>query len=538
MAVWGIERDWGRTVMKVLIADPVADEGIELLRSVAEVDVRTDLEPEELVNIIGDYEGLVVRSQTQVTAEVIAAGSKLQVIGRAGTGIDNVNVDEATRRGIVVVNAPTGNTVSAAEHAIALMLSLARHIPQASAALKGGVWQRSKYMGTELRGKTLGIIGLGNVGSEVARRACGFEMRVIAQDPFVSEEMAASMQVELVSMERLLKESDFITLHLPLTPQTKGLIGPKELAMVKPTVRIINCARGGLIDEELLVKAIQEKKIAGAAVDVFPKEPATESVLFGNDEVIVTPHLGASTAEAQTTAAMDVAGQIVAVFKGQTPRYAVNASFVSAEAMSLLGPYMAAATAGGRLARQLVEGQVNSIQLRYEGEITAYDTNPLKASVLGGLLEGVTEERVNIINAGLLAARRGISVVEQKKEKCENYSSLITLEATTSAGNTTVTVTVIRDEPHIIRVDNYWIDIVPSDSYFLFSDHIDRPGLIGSVGKITGDADINVSYMYLSRLKPRGQALMILALDEPLPEEQIQQMLALPDVHTVKLVRL
>jgi D-3-phosphoglycerate dehydrogenase len=292
------------TVMKVLVADPIADEGIEVLRSVAEVDVRTGLKPEELVNVIGDYEGLVVRSQTQVTAEVISAGARLQVIGRAGTGVDNVNVDEATRRGIVVVNAPTGNTVSAAEHTIALMLALARHIPQANAALKSGVWQRSKFMGTELRGKTLGIIGLGNVGSEVARRACGFEMRVIGQDPFVSEEMAASLQVELVSTERLLKESDFITLHLPLTPQTKGLIGPKELAMVKPTVRIINCARGGLIDEELLVKAIQEKKIAGAAIDVFPREPATESVLFDNDEVIVTPHLGASTAEARRHAGL------------------------------------------------------------------------------------------------------------------------------------------------------------------------------------------------------------------------------------------
>ncbi|UCB43065.1 MAG: phosphoglycerate dehydrogenase [Dehalococcoidales bacterium] len=524
--------------MKVLIADPVADEGIELLRSVAEVDVRTGLKSEELINVIGNYEGLVVRSQTQVTAEVIAAGVKLQVIGRAGTGIDNVDVDEATRRGIVVVNAPTGNTVSAAEHAIALMLSLARHIPQANAALKRGAWQRSKFMGTELRDKTLGIIGLGNVGSEVARRARAFEMRVIGQDPFVSEEMAASLQVELVTMERLLKESDFITLHLPLTPQTKGLIGLKELAMVKPTVHIINCARGGLIDEELLVKAIEEKKIAGAAVDVFPKEPATESVLFGNDEIIVTPHLGASTSEAQTMAAKDVAGQIVAVFRGQTPRYAVNVPFVSVEAMSVLGPYMAAAAASGRLVRQLVEGQVNSIQIKYEGEITAYDTNALKASALGGLLEGVTEERVNLVNASLLATRRGISVVEQKREKCENYASLITLEATTSAGTTTVTVTVIRDEPHVIRVDNYWIDIVPSDSYFLFSDHIDRPGLIGSVGKITGDADINISYMYLSRLKPRGQALMMLALDEPLPEEQIQQMLALPDINTVKLVRL
>ncbi|UCB42950.1 MAG: phosphoglycerate dehydrogenase [Dehalococcoidales bacterium] len=524
--------------MKVLVADPVADEGIELLRSVAEVDVRTGLEPEELVKVIGDYEGLVVRSQTQVTAEVITAGVKLQIIGRAGTGIDNVDVDEATRRGIVVVNAPTGNTVSAAEHTIALMLSLARHIPQANAALKSGAWQRSKFMGTELRDKTLGIIGLGNVGSEVARRARGFEMRVIGQDPFVSEEMAASLQVELVTIEQLLKESDFITLHLPLTPQTKGLIGPKELAMVKPTVRIINCARGGLIDEELLVKAIEEKKIAGAAVDVFPKEPATESVLFASDEVIVTPHLGASTAEAQKMAAKDVAAQIVAVFKGQTPRYAVNVPFVSAEAMSVLGPYMAAAAASGRLVRQLVEGQVNSIQIKYEGEITVYDSNALKASALGGLLEGVTEERVNLVNASLLATRRGISVVEQKREKCENYASLITLEATTSAGTTTVTVTVIRDEPHVIRVDNYWIDIVPSDSYFLFSDHIDRPGIIGSVGKLTGDTDINISSMYVSRLKPRGQALMILALDEPLPEEQRQQMLAMPDINTVKLVRL
>jgi D-3-phosphoglycerate dehydrogenase len=524
--------------MKVLVADPIADEGIEIIRSVAEVDVKTGLEPEELIAIIGDYEGLLVRSQTQVTADIIAAGTKLQVIGRAGTGIDNIDVDEATHRGIVVVNAPTGNTVSAAEHTLALMLALARHIPQASTALKGGAWQRSKYMGTELRGKTLGIIGLGNVGSEVARRARAFEMRVVGCDPFVSEDMAASLQVELVPMERLLKESDFITLHLPLTSQTEGLIGPKELAMVKPTVRIINCARGGLIDEEFLARAVGEKKIAGAAVDVFPTEPATESVLFNVDEVIVTPHLGASTAEAQTLAARDVAEQVVAVFNGQPPRYAVNVPFVSADAMSVMGPYMAAASAGGRLVRQLEEGQVNSIQITYEGEITAYDTNNLKASALGGLLEGVTEERVNIVNANLLATRRGISVVEQKQARCENYASLITLDATTSAGTTTVAVTVMRDEPHVVRVNNYWIDIVPSDSYFLFSDHTDRPGLIGSVGRITGDADINISYMYVSRLKPRGQALMILALDEMLPEEQQQQLLSLPDVNTVKIVRL
>jgi D-3-phosphoglycerate dehydrogenase len=524
--------------MKVLVADPIAEEGIEIIRPVAEVDVKTGLKTEELVAIIGDYEGLLVRSQTQVTAEIIAAGRKLQVIGRAGVGIDNIDVDEATRRGIVVVNAPTGNTVSAAEHTLALMLALARHIPQASTALKGGAWQRSRFMGTELRGKILGIVGLGNVGSEVARRARAFEMRVIGCDPFVSEDMAASLQVELVPMERLLKESDFITLHLPLTPQTKGLIGPKEMEMVKPTVRIINCARGGLIDEELLAKAVDEKRIAGAAVDVFPQEPATESALFHVNEIIVTPHLGASTAEAQTLAARDVAEQVVAVFQGQPPRYAVNMPFVSADTMSVLRPFIAAAAAGGRLVRQLVEGQVNSIQITFEGEITAYDTNTIKASALGGLLESVTEERVNIVNANLLAARRGIAVVEQKKARCENYASLVTLDATTSAGTTTVAVTVLRDEPHVVRVDNYWIDIVPSDSYFLFSDHTDRPGLIGAVGKLTGDADINISYMYVSRLKPRGQALMILALDEPLPEEQRQQLLSMPDINTVKMVRL
>jgi len=523
---------------KILVADPIADEGIGILRAVGEVDVRTGLKPEELTAIIGEYDALVVRSQTKVTADVIRAGARLQVIGRAGVGIDNIDLDEATRRGIIVVNAPTGNTVSAAEHTIALMLALARHIPQANAALKAGAWQRDKFMGTEVRNKTLGIIGLGNVGSEVARRARGLEMRVIGHDPFVSVEGAGRLQVELVPLNRLLKEADFITLHLPLTPQTRGIIGLKELALVKPTARIINCARGGLIDEELVAQAVAEGKIAGAAVDVFAKEPTTESVLFGRDEVIVTPHLGASTSEAQAMAATDVAEQVVGLFKGQPARYAVNLAFASPETMVVLSPYMEAVSAGGSLMRQLVEGQMNALRIRYEGEITDYDTNALKAAALGGLLGGVSEERVNLVNANLVAARRGITVVEEKETTCRNYASLVTLEATTSSGATTVAVTVMRDEPHVVRVNNYWTDIVPYDGYFLFSDHRDRPGLLGAVGRITGDADINISYMYVSRLKARGEALMILALDEPLPEEQQQQMLALPDIHTVKLVRL
>lgn len=524
--------------MKVLIADPISDAGIDILRSHAQVDVKVGLKPEEIIPIIGDYEALIVRSQTQVTAKIIEAGKKLQVIARAGVGIDNINVDEATRRGIVVVNAPTGNTISAAEHTIALMLSLARHIPQANALLKSGKWRRNEFMGTEVRDKTLGIIGLGNVGSEVARRAQGLGMKVIAYDPFISVDHARNLQVELIPLEQLLKESDFITLHIPLTSSTKELLGAKGLALVKPTVRIINCARGGLIDEKELVKALKEKRVAGAAIDVFSTEPATESELFECDNTIVTPHLGASTTEAQATAAIDVAKQIIDIFEGRPARYAVNAPFISAETLSALAPFIEVALTLGRLVSQLVEGQMNAIKIKYEGDISNCDTNILKAATLGGLLESISEERVNLVNANVVAARRGLSVVEQKEATCENYASLITVEVTTSAGATTVVGTVLYGKSHVVRVDNYWIDIVPTGGYFLFSDHRDRPGLIGAVGKITGDADINISTMHLSRLKPRGQALMILALDEPLPEKQRQEILSLPDVYSAKLVKL
>lgn len=524
--------------MKVLIADPVSEKGIEILQQHAKVDVKTGLKTEELIPIIGDYEALIVRSQTKVTAEVIAAGKKLQVIGRAGVGVDNVDIEEATRRGIVVVNAPTGNTISAAEHTIALLLALARHIPQANASLKSGAWKRSAFMGTEVRNKTLGLIGLGNVGSEVARRARGLEMKLIANDPFISAEHARNLQVELVPMKQLFKEADFITLHAPLTAKTKGMIGEKELALVKPTVGIINTARGALINEEALAKAVKEKRVAGAAIDVFPVEPTTESVLFESDNIIVTPHLGASTTEAQVMAARDVAEQIVDIFKGHPAKYAVNAPFIPAEMMSALAPFINVATTVGRLLSQLVEGQVSAIQIKYNGEIAEYDTKALKAAALGGLLEQVSEERVNLVNADIVAKKRGLAVVEQEEAKCENYTSLITVEATTSTGVTTVAGTVMRSEVHIVRVGNYWIDIVPTGGYFLFCDHLDRPGLIGAAGRITGEADINISFMHLSRLKPRGQALMILALDEALTEKQRQQILALDDVYSAKVVKL
>ncbi len=524
---------------KVLITDQISEEGIAVLRKEADVDSRPGLKPEEIISIIGDYEALMVRSQTKVTSEIIEAGKKLQVIARAGVGIDNVDVEAATRLGVVVVNAPTGNTVSAAEHTIALMLASARNIPQANKSLKSGAWKRNDFMGTELRGKTLGIIGLGNVGSEVAKRAQSFEMKLLGIDPLVSVEYAQKLQVELVDLKRLLRESDFVTLHLPLTPQTLNMLGAKELALCKPTARIINCARGGLIDEEALVAAIREKKLAGAAIDVFEKEPLTESVLFGEDNVIVTPHLGASTAEAQVLAAKDVAEQIVDIFRGLPARAAVNVPYIPSETMAALTPYIKLSNTLCKLIYRLAEGQTRSIRIKYEGDIANYDTNALKASVVGGLLAGVSEERVNIVNCNVIAARRGLTVVEEKEASCANYASLLTLEIATTAGNYIVAGTVRQDELHIVRVDEYWLDIVPTPgAWFLFADHRDRPGLIGAVGKITGDADINISSMHLGRLGKRGPALLVLTLDEPLPEAQQQEIMALPDVYSVKLVEL
>ncbi|MFA5628932.1 MAG: phosphoglycerate dehydrogenase [Dehalococcoidales bacterium] len=524
--------------MKVLVADPIAQEGVDLLSKHAQVDVKTKLTPEEIVSIIGDYDALIVRSQTQVTADIIAAGKKLQIIGRAGVGIDNIDTNAASQQGIIVVNAPTGNTVSAAEHSVALMLALARNIPQANSSLRSCKWQRSSFMGTEVKGKTLGIVGLGNVGAEVARRARGLEMKLIGYDPIISAERASNLQVELVPLADLIKEADFITLHIPLTESTKNIIGEKELATVKPNVRIINAARGGLIDNDALLKAIEENRVAGAAIDVFEVEPCTESPLFGNEKIIVTPHLGASTTEAQTLATTEVVQQIIDVFNGLPARYAVNAPFIKAEALPFVAPFLEVASTIGNVAGYLGEGRMTGLTIKYQGEISGYDTNALKAAVLGGVLNRITEERVNVVNANIIAAKRGIKVIEQKETTAENYANLITAEVIADNKTFTVAGTVLRGETHVVRINDYWIDIVPTGGYFLFSDHKDRPGLIGAVGKIAGDSDVNISYMHLSRLKPRGQALMILALDAPFAKEQIDQILALPDVYSANVVKI
>ena len=524
---------------KVLITDAISEEGIAELRRQADVDVRTKLPEAGIIDIIGDYEALIVRSQTKVTAAIIEAGKKLAVIARAGVGIDNVDVEAATRHGVIVVNAPTGNTVSAAEHTFAMLMASARNIPQANASLKSCAWERNSFMGTELRGKTLGLVGLGNVGSEVARRARAFEMHVLGVDPLISTETAGKLQVELVDLKRLLAESDFISLHIPLTPQTRNMLGAKELAACKKTARIINCARGGLIDEEALVKAVKEKKLAGAAIDVFENEPCTESILFDVDNIIVTPHLGASTAEAQVMAASDVADQIIDVFNGRPAHAAVNAPYIPAETLTVLAPYLDLTKTLCKILYALGKGQTKNLRIKYAGELAEYDTNAIKAAVIGGLLEGLTEERVNIVNCNVIASRRGLTVVEEKEASCADYGSLLTVELTTNTGSCLVAGTVRDREVHVVRVKEFWLDLVPTPgSYFLFSDHLDRPGFIGAIGKITGDADINISSMHLGRLKPRGQALLVLTLDEPMPEAEQQKILAIPDVYSVTLVAL
>jgi D-3-phosphoglycerate dehydrogenase len=523
---------------KILVADPLAKEGIDALSAYAEVDVKTGLTKDEIKAIIGKYDAIAVRSETKVTADIIDAGKKLQVIGRAGVGVDNVDLEAATRNGIMVVNAPTGNTISAAEHTIGLMLALARHIPQANQKLRGGEWKRKEYMGTEVRNKTLGIVGFGNVGSEVAKRAIGLAMHVIAYDPFVSVEFANNMGAKMVSFDEILTESDFITLHTPLSAKTKGLIGEKELAKVKPSVRIINCARGGIIDEELLYKAVQEGKIAGAAVDVFTKEPATDNILFKSEKIIVTPHLAASTTEAQILASTDVAEEIIAVLKGDPVRYAVNIPRIPAATLAIIGPFIGVAKLMGKLLHQLGEGQMEGINIKYEGEIANCDTSALKANIIGGLLEGTVEERVNLVNANMIAQRRGLKISETTDPACEVYTNVITIELKTTSGTLTVAGTAIRGEPHIIRVNDFWIDIIPRVGYFLFSDHKDRPGLIGSVGTILGNADINISAMHLGRLERRGNALLLLEVDEAVNEDVLKKLRELPEVQTMKLVKL
>ena len=520
--------------MRVLVADAIAEEGIARLRQCASVDIKTALSVEELRREIESYDALVVRSQTQVTADIIEHGRNLKVIGRAGVGVDNIDVEAATRCGIVVVNAPAGNTVSAAEHTMALMLSLARHVPQADAEMRKGVWARSKLMGTELRNKVLGIVGLGNIGSQVAVRAQSFEMRTIAYDPFVSADYARTFKVTLVSLEELLKQSDFITLHVPLSQATRNLIGPAELEIVKPTACIINCARGGVVDEDAVAAALHDGTLAGAAFDVFSEEPPRGSPLIAAPRSVLTPHLGASTVEAQTSVSVDIADQVIAVLEGRMSKYAVNAP----HALPELIPYIRMSSIVGSFASQLMDGQIRKVNVRYAGDLQEANCEPLKAGAIKGILEHATEERVNLVNAELIARQRGLRIAEETETECENYANLLTVTLETDTGTTTVSGTVRDGVTRIVRINDFWMDISLTERHFLVCDHVDGPGLVGAIGTVLGQASINISSMHLGRLAPRGKALFVMALDEPLGDAQRNVILAIPNIHTARTVSL
>lgn len=524
---------------RILVADPVAPEGIDLLRSVAHVDVKTGLPPEELVAMVGAYDALVVRSETRVTREVIEAGARLVAVGRAGVGVDNIDLQAATERGVIVVNAPQGNTVAAAEHTIALLMALARHVPQADASMRAGQWDRKSYIGTEVRGKVLGIVGLGKIGSEVARRAVAMEMRVIAHDPFVPDERARALGVESVDFDQLIAESDFISVHPPLTASTTGMIGAEQIARMKDGVRLINVARGGIIDEAALAAAVRAGKVAGAAIDVFTKEPVDpDNPLLGDRRIITTPHLGASTAEAQERVALDVAEQIVDIVSGRPARYAVNAPMLAPETLKVVGPYMAVAETVGAVATQLVTGKLTSISIDYYGEIADHDITPLKASLIRGLLKPISVENVNIVNANLIAQSRGWNIDERLRPVHEVFNNLIHVHVGTTEDEVSVAATIDRGKPNIVILNDLDVDIEPEPGTFLLAcDNEDRPGMIGRVGTLLGSFDINIHAMQVGRRERRSRALMLLTIEECPDEAQLRQIEAIDGIYNVRLVR-
>jgi D-3-phosphoglycerate dehydrogenase len=523
--------------MQVLVTDPIAQDGLDILRKELVVDVRTDLDETGLVNAIGAYDALVVRSGTQVTRRVIEAGDRLQIIGRAGVGVDNIDVDAATRRGILVVNAPDGNSIAAAEHTIAMMLALARHIPQASSSLLDAKWERKRFVGVEVTGKTLGVVGMGRIGREVARRGRGLGMQVVAYDPYVSSTHAERIGVDLCDLDDLLAQADFITIHVPLTPSTRNLIGKRELTLVQPTTRLINCARGGVVSEDALLEALEAGRLAGAALDVFSQEPPFDSPLLGSSKVVVTPHLGASTQEAQVAVASDVARQVVDVLGGRPATHPVNAPIIPPETQAQLLPFCELAEKLGSAASQLVEGHLSQVHITYAGQLADMDTDLLRALVIKGLLQRITEAHITLVNANLIARERGLRVVEERTGDAGHFANLITLSFTNNGQVRVLSGTIMHGESFIVRIDRYWLDLVLR-GYQLLIYHRDRPGLIGEVGQVTGRADINIAFMGVGRLEPRGEALMVLTLDERASPQVQAEIEAISDVHAVQLLEL
>jgi len=524
--------------MKVLVSDSLAEEGVKRLQTGAEVDVITNLSPEELIEKIKDYDALVIRSGTKVTADVIKAADRLKVIGRAGVGIDNVDVEAATKKGIIVLNTPGGNTISAAEHTIAMMLALARNIPQANSALHKGEWNRKKYTGVEFFNKTLGVVGLGRVGAEVAARMKSFGMQILAYDPFVTEERAQQMGITLADLETVLRGGDFITVHTPLTNETRNLIDDDEFKIMKPGVRIVNCARGGIINEAALARAVAEGTVAGAAVDVFTKEPPTGNPMLEQEKIIVTPHLGASTAEAQVNVALAVADQILAIARGGLPTNAINMPAISPETLAVMEPFMSLAERMGSLAGQLVGSGFEALELTYSGSLSEKDTRPVSISAIIGLLGCVMGDgSVNFVNAQRTLKEMGVKLLESKTESANGYSNAITLKLTKDGKSTVLQGTVSGKEKRIVQLNEYHT-YIPSEGDMVVAVIEDRPNIIGPCCVVLGEGKINIGGMHVGRIAEGEPQLMVLSVDHMASDEIMKRLKEVPGVVSAKMVEL
>jgi D-3-phosphoglycerate dehydrogenase len=526
---------------KVLVSDSLAEQGLERLRACSEiaVDVRPGLKGEELLRAIPAYEGLIIRSSTKVTKDVIDAAVNLRVIGRAGIGVDNVDVEAATRRGVVVMNTPGGNNVTTAEHALSLMLALARNIPQANASLKSGQWKREKFTGSEICNKTLGVIGLGNIGSIVAERALGLKMQVIAYDPFVSAEAAAKMRVELTTLDDLYRRADFITVHTPLTKETRGLIGAAAFAKMKKGVRIINCARGGIVDEEALHHAITGGIVAGAALDVFVEEPPPANhPLLQLEQVIGTPHLGAATDEAQINVAIAIAEQIVHFLTQGVIQNAVNFPSMTPKMLTILQPYLVLGEKLGSFLAQLSASAPAEIQVEYSGDIVDYDVAPATAAVLRGLLSPFLETPVNYVNAPHIARERSIRVVEARSSKPSDFLNSITVRVSGAGGTTTVEGAVFSNKAvRLVRVNDFYLEAV-LDGYILVLNNRDVPGVVGAVGSLLGQRGINIAGLELGRERVGGMAISLIHVDGQVPQETLAELRTLEPIISAQQIKL
>jgi D-3-phosphoglycerate dehydrogenase len=508
--------------MKVIVTDEIAEKGLELLQKEPRVqlDIRLGLNKAELYKIIGDYDAIITRSGTQVDAELLSHARKLKMIARAGVGIDNVDVPAASERGIIVVNAPFGNTNSAAEHSMAILLAMCRNVPDANASLKSGQWQRAPFTGHELRHRTMGIIGLGKVGGRVALRSRAFEMDVIVYDPYISEKRAADFGTRLVSLEELVATADVISVHTPLNDETRGLVTAQHFAAMKEGVLIVNCARGGIIDEASMLAALESGKVAGAAFDVWSEEPPRDETLqklIAHPRMVVTPHLGANTFEAQTNVAVDVSREILNLLDGRPMENAVNIARFDPDLVAQMRPFMALAEVLGDFISQLSPENPGKVSFSYTGKIAAYDCMPITVAGLAALLNRCTDQEVNMVNASLVAQRRGLVVEQSRSTESEFFSNLITLSLETPQGKRTIAGTLFEGTPKIVRMRDYDTDFTPEE-YMLVMTYEDRPGLIGRIGTILGEAEVNIGAMNLGRRGKGGEAMVVLSVDSPVDD--------------------